>query len=62
MDRVGMGTGGKRAMPSSRAICDSCMLGGGETSSLVISHSDAGLLAFQNTQYQKSLATFTTPG
>lgn len=62
MDRVGVGMGGKRATPSSQAICDSCMLGGGKTISLVISHPDAGLLAFQNTQYQESLATFTRPG
>lgn len=52
MDRVGVGMGGKRATPSSQAICDSCMLEGGKTISLVISHPDAGLLAFQNTQYQ----------
>lgn len=62
MDRVGVGMGGKRATLSSQAICDSCMLGGGKTISLVISHPDAGLLAFQNTQYQESLATFTRPG
>lgn len=62
MNRVGVGTGGKRAMPSSQAICDSRMLGGGKTISLVISHPDAGLQSFQNTQYQESLATFTRPG